>query len=214
MNYVIFSIDDSRKKYTDAIKAQLNESFWWQQCYSDAVNGGTVGALERARNRHPYTIKADLKRGQLGIWYTVLDSLTTWCNTSPLVTFEDDAILHSSFNDLFWRTTSHLPRDADAFSLFLPRDQDMAWPGTGDGFVCKAYQRYGGVSMMWTPKGAQKFRRLVKRDGIRAQWDDQLYEYAQAGKMKVYTQPPTSPILVGISGSEISLVQESEMYAR
>jgi uncharacterized protein YjlB len=67
--------------------------------------------------------------------------------------------------------------------------------------------------MLWTPQGADRFRRLLRRDGITDQWDDQLYKYAKAGEMNVYTQSPNSEILVSISGTENSIVQETEVYA-
>lgn len=215
MNYTIFSIDDRRKHYTDAIRDQLERNFWWRYWPTQAVDGRDREELERnLETNHLEVVRPGMKVGQLGIWCTVVNALWSFGGKS-LVTFEDDAILNSSFDSVFWNVTTNLPRDTDAFSLFLPRDQDGVYHTHQQELnvsagICKAYQRYGGVSMLWTPRGADNFLKLVERDGITDQWDDQLYKYAQAGELNVYTQPPSPMVLVGISGTEESIVQESE----
>lgn len=220
MNFCIFSIDDSRRRYTDAIRARLSDNFWWAERKVWTVNGNDPEALHWAQDAHRFQYKVNWKndsgprKGHLGIWYSVLNALD-W-ELTPIVTFEDDAILHPNFNRNFWDITASLPRDTDAFSLFLPRDQDDVYRSRASELnvslgICKAYQVYGGVSMLWTPQGAEKFQRLVRRDGIMDQWDNQLYGYARSGEMNVYTQPPGAQILVEISGREPSIVQESEL---
>lgn len=213
MNYVVFSVDDSRKHYTDRLRTQLAGSFWFNEIKTWCVDGRDPEELSRAQHKWTYDVSYNARVGQLGIWYTVLNALSD--SPGRLVTFEDDAILNPQFqNGLFWKITDNLPLDTDAFSLFLPRDQDdiyqrsasELWVGGG---VCKAYQRYGGVSMLWTPKGINKFFNLIARDGITDQWDNQLYAYGKAGEMNVYTQTPSNHVLVGISGTDTSIVQET-----
>lgn len=221
MNYCIFSIDDSRKHYTDKIRSTLSESFWFTEKPVWTVNYNNEVDAHEAPIVHPYPVRwvgggnvpIRPRKGQLGIWYSVLNALE-YLNT-PIVTFEDDAILCNNFLQIFWSVTENLPKDTDAFSLFLPRDQDQVYyDRVAELYVTlgisRAYQVYGGVSMLWTPQGAEKFKRLVSRDGIYDQWDNQLYAYARAGEMNVYTQSPDAITLVGISGTEASIVQESE----
>lgn len=215
MNYTIFSIDDRRRHYTDAIRQQLGNSFWWNEVPTYCYDGSDETDLINACTSFQYAVRAPgIKKGQLGIWYTVLQAMY-FHGDDPFVTFEDDAILHPAFNDIFWMVTSELPRDTDAFALFLPRDQDHVWePRMSRGnHISVAYQRYGGVSMLWTPRGVRRFQDLIRRDGITDQWDDQLFKYAKSGEMSVYTQKPSSPILVEITGQEESIVQESEVFA-
>jgi hypothetical protein len=216
VNFCIFSIDDSRRHYTDKIRKTLGTSFWFNEVPVWTVDAGRPGDVENAQLVHNYRINwredQPMRAGHLGIWYSVLNA-TNW-NTGPVVTFEDDAVLHPAFTERFWTVTSQLPKDTDCFSLFLPRDQDNVYhskastlwvAGTG---ICKAYQVYGGVSMFWTKQGGAKFRNLIRRDGIQDQWDNQLYGYARAGEMNVYTGTPGHE-LVSITGSEKSIVQES-----
>jgi len=214
MNYTIFSIDDRRKAYTDEIRRQLDQSFHWKYSGTRGIDGSNPEILKYNLERNHVEINTDdIKVGQLGIYLTVLNAL--WMDPGKqIVTFEDDAILHPLFNDIFWPITSELPRDTDAFALFLPRDQDHVFDESMmvGKHVCRAYQRYGGVSMLWTPQGADKFLDLVERDGIIDQWDNQLFKYAKAGEMNVYTQRPGPNVLVSITGQEISIVQESETY--
>lgn len=218
MNYVIFSVDDSRKQYTDSIRAHLGESFWFNEVPFYSVDGRdnpTEAQWQIVRHADIDWQEGTPRLGQLGIWANVLKAISTHARYEPLLTIEDDAILNTYFHEFFWTITAKLPKDTDAFSLFLPRDQDHVhnrsaselWVAPG---ICKAYQVYGGVSMLWTPKGAEKFISLVRRDGVQDQWDNQLYAYARAGEMNVYTQTPNSNVLVGISGNDRSIVQESE----
>lgn len=214
MNYVIFSVDNSRKLYTDAIRARLGESFWFQEESFKAVDGRVPEELAFWQNFYKIPVKYDAKVGQLGIWYSVLAALEY--SKGPLLTFEDDAMLHPNFNEKFWTTTSQLPKDADAFSLFLPRDQDHVYNKSASQLtvslgISKAYQVYGGVSMFWTESGINKFWELVHRDGITAQWDEQLYQYGRNGEMNVYTQTPGKHVLVSITGREDSIVQETKL---
>lgn len=219
MNYTIFSIDDSRKVYTSRIREQLADSFWFTERQGWTVNGNDPEALYWAADTHRgirinWQADGPMRKGHLGIWYSVLNILDH--DLLPIVTFEDDAILHQNFIRNFWDITDKLPRDTDAFSLFLPRDQDHVYQKRASELsvslgVCRAYQVYGGVSMLWTHQGAEKFVKLVRRDGIMDQWDNQLYRYAREGEMNVYTQTPGAQILVEISGRERSIVQESDM---
>lgn len=213
MKYTIFSIDDSRKSYTDSIRRTLERSFMEYEPTA-AVNGADSDSLEYNISKHGYELNwMDVippKVGQLGIWYTVLNSF----ELAPHVTFEDDAILGQNFT-LNWRMRHRqIPDDADFFSLFLPRDSDHMYdPSMSvDRLVTKTYQRYGGVSMYYTEQGVDKIRWLLKRDGITDQYDNTLYRYSKAGELNGYCSKPELQDLVYISGVEDSIVQTSGMY--
>jgi hypothetical protein len=213
MRFTIFSIDDSRADYKWAIERYLYGKGWKYRS-TEKVNGNHRPSLEKNIAKHGYEInwKADMppRVGQLGIWYTVLNSF----ELAPHVTFEDDALLNPNFA-LVWRMTQPwIPKDTDFFSLFLPRDSDHLWDESMsvNKRVTRTYQRYGGVSMYYTQQGVEKIKSLLKRDGIRDQYDNTLYAYAKAGELNGYCQKPTLPDLVYITGQEESIVQESAVY--
>lgn len=213
MNYTIFSIDDSRSQYT----ARLREQLEWKEVRTVCVTGRNSFELLRAMKRHGYEVNFPTALvGQLGIWYTVLNAL----DHAPVVTFEDDAILHKDFHYVFEERQRFIPDDFDFFSLFVPRDSDHIYYNDASRYnltddptpVVRAYQPYGGVSMYYSEKGAGRIKDLLKRDGITAQYDDQLYKYAQTGELNGYTSSPRVPDLVRISSSELSIVQNTEAY--
>lgn len=209
MNYCIFSIDDSRKHYTDKIRAVMSAACW-EETPVRSVNGKHEAEREYFRHAvHPYKINANLRVGQLGIWYTVLNAL----EQAPILTFEDDALINpQDFADRIDEVLLTLPEDTDFFSLFLPRDSDHLF---NEGMlvtskITRTYQRYGGVSMIHTKQGADKIRALLERDGITGQYDDVLYEYSRRGELNGYCLSPKEPDLVYISGLEESIVQNTE----
>lgn len=211
MRYAIFQVDDSRQHYVDGIRNELSRDGHWEEIDVWCVDGRIPEQLAKAQAKWTYPIYMDRPTvGQLGIWYTVLNALEAGVD----VTFEDDAILlHHFFNFEFHSRLEELPDDADFFSLFVPRNRDdMLKPrhDIGQPRVCRAYHPYGGVSMHWTPKGRERFFELLDRDGMKDQWDNQLYGYSWAGEMQGYTSKYMWPELVRITGREQSIVQESE----
>lgn len=207
MKYSIFSVDNSRDHYVEKIKNTLGS---WDLVVTDCVDGRIAENLAAAQKKYLYPIRYKALVGQLGIWYTVLNSL----EHAPLVTFEDDAMLGNEFLANFGWRLAELPDDADFFSLFIPRDSDHLYTrdaaiGT---FLCRTYQRYGGVSMFYTEKGAKNIKKLLERDGITGQYDDTLYHYSSVGELKGYCSKPSCPDLVYITGREESIVQETEEY--
>jgi len=210
MRYTIFSVDDSRKHYTDAIRQTLSD---WEEVPALAVDGRIPAELAKAQDIHRYPVNylsqyGSPLVGQLGIWYGVLNAL----EYAPIVTIEDDAILGHDFH-FHWRNRlTYIPKDADFFSLFLPRDSDHMFNKARavNNVVTPTYQRYGGVSMYYTEKGANNIKALLDRDGITGQYDDTLYRYSQLGELKGYCSRPEHSDLVYITGSEKSIVQESE----
>lgn len=205
MKYSIFRVDDSRSHYIDMMEPKLSG---WNRIETYCVDGRIPDELEKAMARFPYEIRYPARVGHLGIWYTVLNSL----DEAPLVTFEDDALLHDSFKKEFELRVSELPEDFDFFSLFIPRDSDHQYKteNSAGWFICKTYQRYGGVSMYYSKQGAQKIKALLERDGITGQYDDTLYEYSKRGELNGYCSKPSIQDLVYITGAEESIVQETD----
>lgn len=215
MKYTIFQIDDSRQHYVDRIRSELL-GWNWDEIETDVVDGRNRGTLLTERYRRgiriiPNASQSFPRAGHLGIWYTVLNAI----ERAPIVTIEDDAILMENlFGFEFQKRVKELPDDADFFSLFLPRDSDHMFKPRhefGAHRICRAYQPYGGVSMYYTERGRDRIFKLLDRDGITDQYDNQLYRYSWHGELNGYTSKPVLPDLVRISGTESSIVQESEI---
>lgn len=210
MRYQIHSINDKRLNYKTKIRKELHT---WQELGLPSVNGSDHKQLELAMARHSYEIHAPkIQLGQLGIWYSFLDAL----KHAPIVTFDDDAILTTNFDLNFQARLRQVPDDAHFFSLFLPRDSTQLYsPSMGvSQFVTRTYSRYGGVSFYFPEKGKRKIKSLLKADGIRMQYDDQLYAYSRLGDLKGYCSKPDYHDLVYITGQEESIVQESPVWQR
>lgn len=214
MIYTIFSLDDSRKKFTVPIERFFIGTDWSYRS-TEKVNGAHAESLQANIDKHGYQINylpeaGPVRVGHLGIWYTVLNSF----ELAPHVTFEDDAILGPNFMLNWQMRFSRMPKDTDFFSLFLPRDSDHLYNESMavNRYITRTYQRYGGVSMYYTEKGVEKIKALLESDGITGQYDDTLYRYAKLGELKGYCSKPSLPDLVYITGQEPSIVQESNFY--
>lgn len=217
MKYTIFHVGDTRQHYIDDIRANLSQYPTWTEVHTQCVDGRIDEQLAEAQNKWsdikvaPATnIGGFPRRGHLGIWYTVLNAM----EHGPVVTFEDDAILKEHLFELeFYDRFGQIPEDADFFSLFIPRDSDHMFKDRHDfgaRSVCRAYQGYGGVSMYYTERGIERIMNLLRRDGLYNQYDNQLYNYSWHGELNGYTSKPSVPDLVRISGTEDSIVQETD----
>lgn len=211
MKYTVFSIDNSRRPYIRKIRHLLAG---WDEVETKCVNGSISAELDEYICRHGYEILDgpgwQKKVGELGIWYTVLNSL----HHAPVVTFEDDALLGTNFLLNFRMRMKELPDDADFFSLFVPHNQldRFTEEHQVSRTLARAYTSYGGVSMYYTEQGVEKIRKLLGRDGIRGQYDDTLYRYSAQGELNGYQSLPGITDLVYISGREPTLVHETALY--
>lgn len=205
MKYTIFNVDKERQHYIDKMRPKLSA---WEDANTYTVDARIPEEFEKARKKFPYEVRFDARIGHLGIWYSVLTAL----EDAPIVTFEDDALLHENFKREFDARIAELPEDFDFFSLFIPRDSDHIYTSdkSAGWYICKTYQRYGGVSMYYSKQGAEKIKNLLERDGITGQYDDTLYEYSKNGELNGYCSKPSIQDLVYITGAEESIVQETE----
>ena len=212
--YTLFSIDDSRKHLTQKVRQTLNSQGWSEvqtNCISAYVPGQVEAELER-RGLFVNPIDNDPRTiGEIAIWLTVLNGI----EHAPVVTIEDDAIIGENFTKDFDEAMSELPDDVDFFSLFIPRDSDHLFTESysmGKSRACRAYQRYGGVSMYVSAAGAEKILSLVQRDGITAQWDNELYRQARQGALNGYTSMPTKRDIVWINSETPTIVHDTELF--
>jgi len=226
MRYVILSIDDSRKKYTDSIRRQLCD---WEEVKVDCVNGNDKDQLDSAIEEFGVTIGPERKVGQIGCTLSTLRALSA--DNEPVLILNDDALLSENFSEEFSRRLSTLP-EYDVFSAFIPRDHDWYFYSgvtlkdritnlenqhysnghpmfQSNGTTCRAYMRYGGVALYFTPNGKDKY---LSMRHLEKQMDDALYLANYHHTMKVYTSVPHLPDLAYITGTEDSICQNTRLY--
>ena len=233
MKYTIITIDNSREEYKRNIRQKITTV---PEVFVECVDGRVPGVIEKYLADNPWLdipSTCYLTRGEIGVWLSVINVLKQVDETT--ITIEDDAVVHPEFSTKIFDV--EFPEGMDFFSLFVPRDHDdwfyykkeldgqgnilnpkaVHWEAGYFGYmtdnpaVVKPYQRYGGVSMVYTPKGAKRILKLLERDGIIDQYDNYLYQMARLGELDGYTHHPKWPDLVWIKGGR-SLTHESEIY--
>lgn len=210
MKYTLISINDSRQIH----HAPIHEAFSHiERVQIECVNGSDKEQVARTLAHHGFDVKTKYwtpQVGHIGVFLSVLNAQ----DQGEIITVEDDAMIGPYFKAELWLRFNELPEDADFFSLFIPRDSDHMYNPTLDAGdrICKMYATYGGVSMLHTEKGIDKFRWLLKRDGISQQWDNMIYAYARTGELNCFTSKPTVSDLILISGGQASLVQGTEEW--
>lgn len=218
--YAIVSINDDRAHYKNALRDKIGSIKQARGISFIDGRSANIGALQ-------YRYKIDdiwhtAKVGEIGVWFSFLNvcSYAKRHNKTILV-FEDDAIITSdNFNDDLHRLLGQVPDDADAFSVLVPENQratahlewiskdmglaikhtDVAPPYRVEGAheICRAYQGYSFVSMVYTPKGAAEILRRVQITGMYTPADCWLFEQNDQGHLNVYTPTPHAATLVSV----------------
>lgn len=227
MEYTIWKINDSRDKYVK----NITDTIELKRVHTLCVDGSKSELVDRELSIRGLEEKLSYlnTRGELGVWLTFINAME-YCveRGTPLLTIEDDAVLGDRFMQQFYERFRELPRDFDFFSLFIPRDHHhwakFAPEMDENGFIIngeanyvgplrcrvterlfKPWQRYGGVSMLWSPAGAKKVLDLIQTS-VFGQWDEYVYASSRTGKLKGFTSNPDLPDLVYIRSEEQSLV--------
>lgn len=188
--YTIVSIDDSRREKKEAIVKRVG----LKRIHIPSVNGREEDLSKYFKY---YGVTHDpnylVKLGELGVWFS---QMNCWDYVSqsdkPLVVFEDDAIVHESFNDTLRSVLNDVPDDNWHFvSLFVPDNQRGDYfykvkydkngaPGVrrgiakfeesqfyiGSQYIALAYQGYSCVATMYSPKGGQRLLERAREMGI------------------------------------------------
>lgn len=238
MKFTIFYINDDRKAMRESIINRCKREYVRIPAV-DGSNEDLVPLLKEfnledsVKHHHrPY------RKGELGIWLTVLRAVK-WCaeNEEALLTFEDDAVIQTDFNSKFESRLEHLPEDFDFLSLFVPRDhyhwygyekeldengyvikgmarkigQSEPNPYWVNSFICKTWQRYGGVSMLYSPDGAKKILKLIDSEGISWQYDEWMYRHQRLGNLNGYAFHPGKSDIVRTKPCP-TIIHRTEMF--
>lgn len=183
------------------------------------VDGRVPGAIEdEIRKNHWRVTGNNFHNGELGIWFsqmnTLYDSLYEY-NEFTLI-LEDDAVVQPIFQSIFPVVLGELPIDMDFFAWAIPADQKVDYYYNrvfdengnwhiashvrhrysasphyiGSELVCKAYQGYQAVAVMYSKYGVQKIINLVNENGIDTPYDLFLFREHYKGNLNGYTLLP------------------------
>jgi hypothetical protein len=234
IRYCIFTIGDARAWNVANIEAHCNNM---ERIPVHTVDG-RFEAREWIQKLGVTVITERHPAGEIGVFLSVLNALEHALE-EPLLTIEDDALVNPNFEANLRYFIDKLPADTDFFSLFLPRDHcdanfyqgvlidewgnvkgnEPSWYDGGhdawktdDPEIFRAYQRYGGVSMYYTPQGAEKILKLVREKGIYDQYDNFLYACSKIGLLNGYTTHPKATELLAIVGGLPSTTHSTEIF--
>lgn len=233
MKYTILSINDDRAEYKKVIRERVPLVEVEVPAF-DASKKDPVAELEgrgftvhSGPEWHP-------KRGELGIWISTINAWE-YCieHGEDLVVFEDDAVPFSDFNSRLISLVGRLPHDWGFMALWVPDDQHQDYHyyvdydkdgkarilGSGrqnsqyhlDGVLAFVYQGYGGVAVLYSPRGAQELLDQVKQRGLYCPVDCFIYMMSNAQHGTVgYAPAPNTPKPVGYDWLAPTTVHHTE----
>lgn len=210
--YNIISINEDRADYKQTIRknVQLDE------IHVPATDGREVDLSIELENRGLRLPVGYLSAGEVGIWLSTFDCWQ-WAveNNENLVVFEDDAIPTESFNALFSKFSTELPKTWGLLSLWVPDNQlpDYTYDLVYDEYgvptnigpnrnpfmslfnygairLARAYQGYGNVAIMYSPVGAQQLIDRARLGGIDEPIDVWVFCRAHTGTIEAFAPKP------------------------
>lgn len=222
--YCIISINDDRK----ALKADIvNRVGSYPRTFGIEFIDGSEASIGTLQDKFNVDyIWDNAKLGELGIWFSFLNVCQYAVdNNKTVLAFEDDAIITSdNFQEDLERLLAYVPEDGDVFSVMVPRNQhvgaNLEWLSKFTGIaithtdiaptyripgvhvICRAYQGYSMVCMIYTPEGAKKILDRVQETGMYQPADCWVFEQHDQGIINVYTPVPTEATLVDIDWAD------------
>lgn len=236
MKYHIISINDERKSYKDNIRKHvpLPEAEWTD--YNAYFTPPREGLAARGLEWKPDW--PNPKIGEMGVWLSNYDA---WKNISemdsPCIVFEDDAVVDETFWLKFTNFIDQLPSDWDFAALWVPENQrvdyrySLVYNHTGVPLIfgtlpyeksifqvpgadraALVYQGYGMVSLVYSPRGAEKLVNYAHSRGITGPVDCWIYEIAHMDETNVkgYAPRPEYADIVTYDWAATSHVQLTE----
>lgn len=232
LKFNIISINDERIAYKDNIRKHVG----MEEVSIPSVNAYKVDLPFELKSRglesRPWTPKI----GELGVWLSNFDCWQWAADNEELVVFEDDAIIDENFYDGLQVLYSELPEDWDFLTLWVPENQRQDYmyrveyddegmpnilgnvpPGKssfdyGARFTARAYQGYGLVATMYSPKGGAALIESARRRGICTPADCFIFQETHAERVKGYAPKPTVG-LVSYDWSAETTVHNTGIYS-
>lgn len=214
MKYTIISIDDSRHDNKEYIRACMA----MEEAMIDCVNGKDPSKLFAAKTKwHDVETPGPFKAGEFGIFYSVLNALEFGAEDDGILYFEDDAVPVPDIQERLNQYYSELP-EFDMFALWSPANQkhdfenvssyndggEPIYNGSQKGKIfdiahpelCRLWNGYGNVSMMFSQKGCQKLINYIKQRGFFSPVDCLICIASHTGILESYAlKPSVKPII-------------------
>lgn len=232
MKYTIISLNDDRLKYKTHIRDTVKGC---DEIFIPATNGREVNLDDELAKRGLHIPHRGIfSVGEVGIWLSVWDCWQ-WCvnNKENLIVFEDDAIPRHYFDEAVHKFLLDIPDGWDYLCLWVPDNQkqdywynvtydDEGLPtinGTrnkslfdfGGDYLAKAYNGYGNVATMFSPRGAEHLMNIARQAGLYTPVDCFLYQEAHAGRCEGYSPQPAHATVVDYDWPETT-VHTTERY--
>ena len=218
--YAIISISDDRLEHKDAIDMRAGFKKATGISFVEGLTADIEALKKEFGIRH---IWPEAKYGEVGVWFSMLNICKYSVeNNKTVLALEDDATIYvDNLKTALTFPLSETPDDADAFSVIVPDNQmvlgNIEWLNKAAGLgithgdiaptykipnahsVCRAYQGYCLVGMIYTPRGALRILDLVKTYGLTTPADCWLFEMNDSNDLDIYTLVPSHHPLIGIN---------------
>lgn len=238
MKFTIISLNDERIAYKNVIRERVQYPEVFLDAVDGRLIDVDHEFAERGLTRGSLLSGykwSNAKRGELGVWLSNYDRwLYAMEMDEPLIVFEDDAVPHPLFNQELENLMTDLPDDWDVFTLWVPENQRVdyfyevqydehghpaiagmktegeSYYYIGSTKIAKAYQGYGMVAQMYSPKGARKLFELAHYRGVDNPVDCWVFEEIHKGKLNGYAPRTDFTNIVGYDWQAVSHVQLTE----
>lgn len=220
IGYAFITIDVLRRKpLMEAARRRLNEAGLEEVTGIEFVNAHMPGELDAALATSPYKVASGgFHKGELALWLSTVNCLREAAASEHdwFLVLEDDAVVTPSFESMLPWVLGHIPDDADFFAWAIPENQKLDYHyhryfddngnwelisqgrlathesphWIGDELVCKAYQGYRAVAIMYTKKGALRVLDILDQKGFFGPTDLVLFQEHHAGRLNGYTLMP------------------------
>jgi GR25 family glycosyltransferase involved in LPS biosynthesis len=218
MKYTIISLNDDRIFYKNMIRKRVQyEEIIMPGFDARSLSRESILGFLESRGLE-WRGWDNAKRGEIGVWLSNFDRWELASTMDePLIVFEDDAMPSPAFNIYMDEILEDLPEDYDFISLWIPDNQkndylyDIDFNENGEHIwttrpwrtnetskyrlndsnrVALAFQGYGMVSLMYSPKGAAKLVDLAREVGVTGPVDCWLFQQAHKGLLEGYSCHP------------------------
>lgn len=216
MKYTIISVDDSRKDNV----ANIESKIMWERAYVPSVDARIPSELHSAKNKwNTINTPGPFKAGEFGVFYSVLNCLEYGAADDGILYFEDDAMPRSDFQRRIDWYLGELPSNADLFAVWSPTNQHhdynfvreynkLGEPQYGQKSsiepifdyghkdLCKIWQGYGNVSMLFTKTGCKKTLDYIKREGFFSPIDCLICIGTHTNNINGYALKPSVEVMI------------------
>lgn len=216
--YTIISINDVREDKKQRIRASLPDK---EEVFINFVDGNDNDQLKEAAEKwSDVETPGPFKRGEFGIFFSLLNTLEYCAEHSDLLVFEDDAMPIMGFQRELDLYLSDYPSDMDFCSLWVPEGQqrdyyydvkydeggnpswtrelkyDQSVYNIGHPYLSKVYQGFSLVTTYFTQQGAKKLLDYAREKGMFTPADCMIFIAAHTGRVNGYAlNPKTSKII-------------------